>query len=258
MGNNKIQDAIENGYDFNTMSYYSKGWKIFSQNPGGYLGFEAIQILVGIILGLIPLVGSILQMIINPPLQVGIPIAANDQELKNDNEFGNFFKGFEHFVPLLIANIVKTVIALIVVSPVIVILGIAFFKAFMFQDMELISDSFESMMDYWWLIAIIGLIEGYIFISFRWANYLIVFHQYEAIQALKTSWALVNKNLLGHIGFGLMAIPVFIVGLLALIVGIFVAVPVIFTADYAGYADITGLDEKVDIIDEIGIGEDLV
>ena len=48
-------------------------------------------------------------------------------------------------------------------------------------------------------------------------------------------------------------------GVIALIVGIIFVIPIVAIADYAGFADITGLNQDNDIIDEIGsISDDLV
>jgi hypothetical protein len=47
-------------------------------------------------------------------------------------------------------------------------------------------------------------------------------------------------------------------GFIALLVGIVAAYPIIMAADYAGYADITGLNQGDDDINELGTDVDLV
>ena len=92
----------------------------------------------------------------------------------------------------------------------------------------------------------------------RCTNYRIVFHEYDAISAIKTIQALTNKKWIFHLGFALLAGLMLFAGVIALFVGIIFVIPIIFAADYAGYADVTGLNRNDDVIDEIGIETDLV
>ncbi|MBL0098849.1 MAG: hypothetical protein IPP49_01370 [Saprospiraceae bacterium] len=88
-----IQRAIDNGYSFPIGNYFSRGWEIFKRNPGAYIGYTLIFILVSIVINMIPLLGMLIALIVNPALMVGTAIAAYKQEKHNDTEFGNFFKG---------------------------------------------------------------------------------------------------------------------------------------------------------------------
>jgi uncharacterized membrane protein len=116
-------------------------------------------------------------------------------------------------------------------------------------------DAFElfSQIENFGLIFIITLIVSiFITISLRWTNYFIVFNKYDAVEAIKTSWKLVNKNWFSHLGFAILAFLAMIGGLIALIIGIIFVIPIVAAADYAAFSDVTGLNNKVDIIDEIG------
>nr|HMU02299.1 hypothetical protein [Saprospiraceae bacterium] len=80
--------------------------------------------------------------------------------------------------------------------------------------------------------------------------------KYDAVEAIKTSWKLVNKNWFMHLAFGVLAFLAMLGGMIALIIGILFVIPIVAIADYAGFADITGLNKKDDIIDEIGSFKD--
>ncbi len=254
-----IQRAIDNGYSFPIGNYFSRGWEIFKRNPGAYIGYTLIFILVSIILiNMNPLLGMLIALIVNPPLMVGTAIAAYKQEKYNDTEFGNFFKGFDHLAQLIVANIIITLIYFVVAIPLIYVLRFTFITALATGDIGSIFNSLTNLAIIGLLFLIYLILFLYIAISLRWTNYLIVLHQYDAVSAIKTSWKLTNKKWFYHLGFSLLSGLLTMLGTLALFIGIIFALPVIMAADYAGFADVTGMENNDDIIDQIGGEKDLV
>ena len=247
-----IDESIQNGYDFNIGAYISKGFELFKGNPGGYLGFTVVFIIISFITSVIPILGTLVGIGINPPLMVGIPMAAHKQENYSDIEFGNFFKGFDHFAQLIVANIITILIYIIISLPLIFMLGFTFISALASGDADTVMDSFDSFAGIGIWIILFILLFIYVGISLRWTNYLIVFHGYDAVSAIKTSWLLTNKKWFLHVGFVILCGLIMILGMFALLVGIIFALPVIFAADYAGFAYVTGLNRTNDDIDEIG------
>ena len=255
---NSIQQAIDNGYELKIGDYISKGFDIFKQNPGGYIGFAVLFFLISLIVNMIPLLGFLIAIVITPPLSVGIAISAHKQEREGSMEFGSFFKGFDYIGQLIVAYIIMLLIYMVVALPLILILGIGFFSAFATGDPEAIMESYQSVAKLGvWLLLIMA-IFAYVGVSMRWTNYLIVFHKYDAVSAIKTSWQLVNKRWIWHFLFLLLCGLICLLGVLALLIGLVVAYPIIMAADYAGYADITGLNRNDDVIDEIGVDSDLI
>ncbi len=255
---NLIESAITNGYNFNIGNYITRGMDIFKKNPGGYIGYTLLFIVISMTISFIPILGTLIGIAINPALMVGIPIAAHKQEKSSDMEFGNFFKGFDHFAQLLVANILVTIIYLIIALPLIFMLGFTFFASMATGDPSALMESTGELASFGIWILLFILLFTYVSISMRWTNYLIVFHQYDAVSAIKTSWALTNKKWIFHLGFALLAGLMLLAGVIALFVGIIFVIPIIFAADYAGYADVTGLNRNDDVIDEIGTETDLV
>lgn len=249
---NQLISALENGYRFSSGDYFSKGVDIFKKNPGGYIGFVIVFGIISTITGLIPFLGNLIGLVINPPLSVGMAIAAHKQETEQNEEFGNFFKGFDHIAQLIIANILMLVIYITIALPLIFIVGIPVIMGIMSGNPEETLESFTQLASFGTGILIILVIFAYIGISLRWTNYFIVFYKYDAVEALKTSWKLVNKNFFSHLGFGILAFLAMIGGLLALIIGIIFVFPIIAAADYAAFSDVTGLNRDKDVIDQIG------
>ncbi|MBC7886038.1 MAG: hypothetical protein H7X99_11230 [Saprospiraceae bacterium] len=254
----QVQSAIDNGYDFKIGEYFSRGYEIFKKNPGGFLGYTVVFILISIVVSMIPILGFLIGIVVNPALAVGIPYGAHLQEQTGSQEFGNFFKGFNHIAQLVVANILMLLVYFILLLPLIFVLGFSFISALATSDAGSLMDASSQIASSMIWIFLIGLICLYVAVSFRWTNYLIVFHKYDAVEAIKTSWKLTNKRWFLHFAFILLVGLSIILGLVALIVGILFAYPIVMAADYAGYADVTGLEGSGDAIDEIGVTEDLV
>ncbi|MBK7635572.1 MAG: hypothetical protein IPJ13_15815 [Saprospiraceae bacterium] len=257
-GRNMIPNAISYGYEFKISDYISRGFKIFKDNPGGFIGFVILFFIISIVIQMIPLLGFLIAIIVSPPLSVGIAIASHKQENDGDMAFGNFFKGFDYIGQLIVAKIIMLVIYFIIAIPLIFMVGIELITSFASGDPEAIIESGQEFakMGIWFLVF--AMVFTYLAVCLRWTNYLIVFHKYEAVSAIKTSWQLVNKRWIWHFLFLLLCGLIMLAGFIALLVGIVVAYPIIMAADYAGYADITGLNQDNDDINELGTDVDLV
>ncbi len=257
--NPHIESAIKNGYDFKIGDYFNKGLEIFKKNPGGYLGYVVVYILISTVIDFLPSYASFfINIIVGPSLICGFAIAAYKQEKFGSEEFGNFFRGFDFIAQLLVANIITYLMYFALLIPLILIVDFSvIFRLFLgFGDFNEIAELLEEVSRMGLIILIIGILFIYISISLRWTNYLIVFHKYDAVEAIKTSWKLVNKNWFMHFVFLLLFLLAMFAGLLALIIGLLFVFPILMLADYEGFADITGLNKKDDIIDEIGSFKD--
>lgn len=257
-GRNTIQQAIDYGYEFKIGDYISRGWNIFKDNPGGFIGYTVLFFIITIIVQMIPLLGFLIAIVVSPPLSVGIAIASHKQEKDGDMEFGNFFKGFDHIGQLIVAYIIMLVVYFIIALPMIFMVGFEMITSFSSGDPEAIMESYQELAKLGIWFFIFAIIFTYISVCLRWTNYLIVFHKYDAVSAIKTSWQLVNKRWIWHFLFLLLCGLIILCGFIALLVGVVAAYPIIMAADYAGYADITGLDQHDDVIDELGSDSTLV
>ena len=72
----KIQDLIQNGYEFDIGYYLSKGYEIFKENFGNFIGYTVLYLLIVIIGGSIPGIGIIVSVVLPAPLVAGFYIVA--------------------------------------------------------------------------------------------------------------------------------------------------------------------------------------
>lgn len=83
---------------------------------------------------------------------------------------------------------------------------------------------------------------------------LIIFGNLQAVDAIKSSFAIVKKQPLVLLGLLIVAIIFSILGIFGLCIGIFFSLPFIFSMEYSIYSAIVGIDSKSEI-EEIGTTE---
>jgi len=245
-----LQEAKENGYSFNTGNYFGKGFELFKSNPGELIGFTLLYFLISIILSFIPAIGGVLNMIITPALSVGFMVFCREIDLDRNTDFARFFDGFKKLLPLLGTYLIQLAIYLVIASPLLLIIDRDLLMDFNGQDPEAIKEIWNeiSQVGFVWLIILI--IYMYVAVSLRWAMALAYFYDFSPLEALKESFLIVNKNWFAHLIFMILGILVIFLGVIGLLIGILITYPVFMAADYACFADITGLNKQDDQIPE--------
>ncbi len=99
----KTERLIQQGFQTDAGSYIRKGWDIFQEDMGMFIGYTVIMLLISGISAVIPF-GSVL---VSGPLIAGFYIVAHKVDKKEPYDFGTFFKGFDFFVPLLLYSLIS-------------------------------------------------------------------------------------------------------------------------------------------------------
>jgi uncharacterized membrane protein len=201
-GDNNEKDLnalIENGFEVRIGDYLNQGMEILKQNMGMFIGFTLLTILIMAILSA-TYVGTIL---VSGPIGIGFAIVAHRIAKKRNYEFGDFFKGFEFFVPLLVASLLVGIFTMI-----------GFF-----------------------LLILPGI---YLAVAYSGVSYLIVFRKMEFWDAMETSRKVISKEWFSFFGFGIVLALINLAGMLALGVGLLFTIPLTACAGYAAFADIAG------------------
>lgn len=242
----QVEHAAEHGYEFSTSTYFSRGYESFKERVGEYIGYTVAYLVISIILSVIPIVGQLVSLVIAGPLSLAYAIFTHRLHTNQSTEFSNFFDGFKKFGSLFATYILQLIIYLIIMLPAIFIIGFSFFMNMASGDPEAIMDSMDSFAANSILFLVLIAIFIYVAISLRWSLQLNYFHNYSPVDSIKQSFRLVNKNWFAHFGFMFLCVLIAILGVLALFVGLLVAIPVIGAADYHGFADVTGLGKEED------------
>lgn len=195
---------LDREYTVKSHEYITKGWEIFKENAGGFIGFAAIIFFINLILRYIPMVGFLF-VAISAPLLGGFYIVAFKIMLKQDVDFSDFLKGFNYFLPLVLGGLLTwffTVVGFI-------------------------------------LLVVPGI---YLMVSYLFTLLLIVDREMDFWQAMEVSRKVVTKNWFSMFLFFLVLLLINLGGSLLFLVGLLVTVPLSFCAIAVAYDDIFGIE----------------
>lgn len=252
MLNNKegksLSALLANGYETNAVEYIKKGFEIFKQNAGPFIGFVILIGVIQVVVSMIPYIKGLVYALITPVAAGGF-IVAKMVDKKEAHTFSNFFDGTKNYVPLLMVTLIPTAITAVIM---LVIGGWAYFKiAFLgitpklsLSDINSFAAYSQSMAGLGARAGLVGLISVVISVFFLLATFFVLFEKFEPIKALDTSRKLVSKKFFNWLGF-LLLIGLFnVAGAMCLLVGLLVTVPSSMCALYVAYEDVVGLDLK--------------
>ncbi len=116
----RIDEILDDGYDFEIGTYLRRGYEIFKKNAGGFIGFLLLSACISGFAQIIPLVGIVIStIVIGPAIMLGFYLVANKVSAGEHTEFNDFFKGFEHVGQLAAYTLVFLLFGLLIMSPVI-------------------------------------------------------------------------------------------------------------------------------------------
>jgi len=167
----------EKGYEFKLGEYVNRGWEIFQENPVNFVLYTlAYFFIVGSLEALDDGFGGLLQILLGAPLSAGFLIVADKVAREEDTEFGDFFKGFDHFLQLVIGNLTMMVLF---------VMGLVF-------------------------LVVPGI---YLIVAFMLWMPLVIFERFKFWTALETSRKIVTKNWLNFLLLGFVFFCISILGL---------------------------------------------
>jgi uncharacterized membrane protein len=184
--------------------YIKQGWEMFKEHIGEFVGFTLLVFVISAVSSKFAFFGSLLFSALASPLYAGFGIVAFKLISGKSFQFGDFFNGFNYFLPLFLAGLACGFLVSI--------------------GMVLL------------LIPGIYLAVGYLFTTF-----LIIDYRMEFWQAMETSRQIITKNWFTFFGFALALFALNFLGALALGVGLLVTIPVSACAAAIAYKEIIGL-----------------
>lgn len=200
----KFMELEEKGYEFKFGEYISRGFELFKANIGGFILFTLLYFVISAVAGLIPFVGGLISTIVlQPALIAGYFVVGKKIHHGEPYEFNDFFKGFEVIKDLSIA---KLLIIIFVLAGTV-------------------------------LLVLPGI---YLAVAYSAIIPIILFSKIEFWDAMEICRKLVTKNWFAIFGFIIVIALINLLGVIALIVGIFVTVPATYLAVYAAFEDIVG------------------
>jgi uncharacterized membrane protein len=207
-GSNSLEGLLQKSYTVKIGEYVGSGWETFKKNAGGFVGFTIVLFLINIALAKInesaSPVGSLISLLISGPLNAGFLIVAFKVLRHRETAFGDFFRGFNNYLPLFLVSLVSGVL-----------IGLGFL-----------------------LLIIPGI---YLAVAYTFALPLVLEKKMNFWDAMEFSRKLISKNWFSFFGFAFVLVLINFAGALLLGVGLLVTIPLSVGAIAAAYADIVGL-----------------
>jgi hypothetical protein len=216
----------------------SNAWTLVTRRFGLYIG---IGIVVMLMLGCIPL----LNWILFGPVMAGFYYLVLRDMSDEPVDFGMLFKGFEKFLPLMVAGLVQ-----IAPSILATIIQYSVDAARLFGGMSSGPGDgnfyqpgrdlmFEGITAGVLIVVVVLSLIGIVWsIALSFAVPLIMEHDLSIGDALVTSLKAAGSNAGGLIVLIILEILVVLLGVIALCIGIFVAIPVIYAANVFAYRQV--------------------
>lgn len=208
----KLHRIIDSGVDFNISQIIDKAWELFKARAMFHIGFAfligSIQAFFSIYLEDYAFIYSIF---IAPPLVAGFYLVGNRMTQKEYFDFQNYFDGFKYILPLIIVNLI---------SSILIVCGLI-------------------------LLIVPGIYLG---VGYMFSLLFVLFGGFDFWQAMEFSRRVVHTNWWKFFGFVLVLILLNIGGFLFLIVGLLVSIPVTYLSVYVLFEELT--IDAADTVDE--------
>lgn len=228
------------------VSWISEGWSLFKAAP--LMWVVALLILFGLqaVLGMIPVLGSIASIFMGPIFMVGVLAFAHGIASGEEADLGRLFVGFKDRLGTLIAVaalylvMILGVIVLAVVAMKVLLGGTALFSAAdpgqAFQSILASGGAVAMLLMVLVMVALMMLVAA----AYWYAPGLVFFADLGAGDAMKESFRACLSNWLPFLVYGIMGFLVLLLGTLALVIGLLVALPVLMASYYASFRDLFG------------------
>lgn len=249
----KLQQIIDNGYEFDFGRYINEGIEIFKKNIGGFVGYTAVFLLINVAGAFVPVLGSLATLILTPILVAGFYLGAHFIVNGRNVEFKDFFKGFDYAGQLIAMYLVVILLAIVMMIPIIIGLVMAVSSSTLLPE-EIAENPFWifSQISLWMFILLAPVI--YFAIAWRWAPMFIVFNKMGFWDAMEASRRLTTKKWWLMFAFAFVIGILGSIGYVALLVGFLFTYPAAMCMDYAAFRDVTKLQQEeqhtIDSIEE--------
>ena len=244
----KIEQIIQEGYDFKFGDYISRGFEIVQKNWGGFIGYTILFFLLTMVISVIPFVGPIANtFFISPALTVGFYLVANKIWKGQNTEFGDFFKGFDYIGQLALTALVQTLILVALIIPFYIFnkdSGLVEWYMELLNDpvgMQGSTPPLPQAWTYWLLLPVV-----YFGIAYSWSYMFVVFYKMQFWDAMESSRRLFAKKWFVDLGFYVVIGIIAAAGVILLCIGLLFTVPAVYSMMYAAFEDITQLNTESD------------
>lgn len=253
---NQLNEIIQRPYSVDISQLLKRGWQIFAQYAGGFIGFWLITFVIAAVLGDFSIFGLIANVIISGVLSAGYFFVSFKIAKGSQIVFGDFFKGFKntYFLPLVLANLVlQFFVGTLYFASIVSFTLVVYNKVRELVNSAPSSPSANAMQlpellippaltPVFLMLGLLLLLSAiYLGVAYSFAIPLIVDKKIGFWDALETSRQLITKKWFSVFGFFLVLFLINLAGLLFFFAGFILTAPFTVNAVAAAYESIVGL-----------------
>ena len=221
-------------------AWFGEGWKIFLGNPGLWVVFVIVLIVVSLGLSMVPFLGQIALDLVLPALSGGLFFAAHELAQGRQAKFEHFFIGLSNDklrTPLLTlgAVLLGAHVLLFVLGFVFVGGGMGMASMSQVATPEMMMGMGVGMLAMMLAFALVAMLVS---LAFVYAIPLVTLDGVAPMVAVKSSFAACFANLPALLLFGIIYVVLAFIAMIPVGLGFLVLIPVAFGAAYASYRDI--------------------
>jgi hypothetical protein len=207
---------------------FRAGWETIKSDYWLFLGITIVGMLIG---GVVPIV-------IAGPMMCGIHMCILRKMRGEPVAFDQLFKGFDYFVPSLIATLIYSIPAIVLLVPTYIGGAVLFFLAAEAGRGRPSAGLGLFMAGYFAVVAVALVLCMLVTSLFQFSYQLIVEHKMSGLEASKLSARAAMANFGGMAGLMLLNAGLGILGVMACYVGMFLVLPIGFAAFDAAYRQV--------------------
>jgi hypothetical protein len=224
--------------------WIGEGWRLFAKAPLMWIVALLVIIVIAVVVGIIPLIGSLAFQIAQPVFGAGLMVACRSLETGGEFEIEHVFAGFkQNFANLVIVGVIFMVASLALLLVFALFAGFGLVMAFASGDTQ---DMMPALMASGVSIAFGSLVTTLLFVPilmFYWfAPALVMLNDMAPVAAMKASFRGCMRNIVPFLVYGVVMLILAFVAIIPLGLGLLVWVPVAITSTYAAYRTIFTVD----------------
>ena len=222
------------------VAWYGEAWKLFTAAPGMWVLLFVIFIVVTVVVGIVPFLGSLITSLCYPVIAAGLMLGCRSIEEGHGLTVGHLFAGFGKNVGSLLLVGLLYLVGMVLIGLFIGIAVGVMIPAMGIKVGQASSITAVLAMAPLFLVAVLaGLALTLPLIMAIWfAPALVVFHDLGPMEAMKSSFQGALKNIVPFLLYGILGLVLVILAVIPFGLGLLVWVPVLWASIYTAYRDI--------------------
>ena len=257
----RLDRLFRGEYRLNAFACLRQGWGLFRQEPGKYIGFTLllflcftvlylpVQLITGQLhipeavngsLEFLVTVLSLLCVVASFPLFAGFYVFSLRRLAGQNPGFGDFFRGFGFFLPLLLSALLRGLIIFLLQFPILLLGLYAGIQIYVNHAGGVPSQSMNDELLLIGGIMLLTAVSVFFGIIYMFTELLIINQRMNFWQAMEASRKVAMRHWFSLLWFLVVLLGVNFLGMIPMALGLLVTTPVIFCAITVPYRDIFG------------------